>query len=153
MTMIREATSDDVPRIVELVLEFIRTTPYAAVIAESPERIAGLARMLLDGLGVIYVAELNETAWGPAYIVGFIAIAELEQPLTGIRIAEELAWFIDPNHRSGRAGYHLLRSAEAWARQKGLHMLKMVAPSNTDVGRFYSRVGYAPLETAYIKQL
>lgn len=82
-----------------------------------------------------------------------LAIVVLPHPITGRLYADELAWWVEPRFRRGRIGPTMLKHAEAWARQKGATVLKMVAPAGTDVGRFYEATGYRAVETAYQKRL
>jgi GNAT superfamily N-acetyltransferase len=73
--------------------------------------------------------------------------------ITGERTAEELVWWVDPAHRSGRLGIRLLDAAVEWARKSGSQICKMVAPSGSTVGRYLSRRGFAEMETAFILRL
>lgn len=86
-------------------------------------------------------------------LVGMLAIVALPHPLAGGKVAEELAWWVEPEWRQGLLGPKMLREAEAWATRNGAVMVKMVAPAGTDVGEFYERIGYQAVETAYIKSI
>lgn len=147
MSLIRPATFADVPRIVEFVVHFIRGTRYAHFIGIDRVRIANLADVVIADLGVVLLAEHR------GEVVGMLALAALVQPLTGTIVVEELAWWVEPEHRGGRHAYRLLCAAEDWTRQNGHSVLKMLAPSDTVVGEMYVRRGYVPIETAYLKQL
>jgi GNAT superfamily N-acetyltransferase len=89
----------------------------------------------------------------PGGLVGMIALFCAPHPITGEPYADELCWWVEPAYRRGNLGLKLLRCAERWATTKGATMLKMVAPEGTDIGRFYERVGYRAVETAYQKRL
>jgi GNAT superfamily N-acetyltransferase len=148
--MIRKATKADEDRVLFLVQHFLDLTPYGRILGlEVGERPEG-GRQLFDHAlehGVVYLAERR------AQIVGFIACAAIVHPLTCFPEGCELAWWMEPEHRRGRLGYMLLGCAEDWARQKGLPVLKMVAPHGSDVGDFYTRMGYEPVETVFQKRL
>jgi GNAT superfamily N-acetyltransferase len=129
-----------------MVGHFLVSTPYGKLLAFVPAVVVNLAGWVLEH-GHIVVGERD------GVLVGFIALVAAPHPISGEPVAEELAWWVEPSARRGRLSYYLLRSAEDWARQKGLSMLKMVAPSGSTVGAFYERLGYSPVETAYIKRL
>jgi GNAT superfamily N-acetyltransferase len=148
--MIRTATKADQVRVLELVQHFLDTTSYGRILGlEVGDRPEGAAQLFDHALehGVVYLGERS------ALIVGFIAIAAMIHPLTGIPEGCELAWWMEPEHRRGRLGYKLLGVAEDWTRQKGLRVLKMVAPAGSDVGTFLEHMGYSPVETVFQKVL
>lgn len=149
---IREATDADVPAIATLAEHFL-ATPYARTYLGASR--AGLelftTYLLEQPLCTVIVAQLEETC----ELVGFIALLGGGSPLDEAHaVCEELAWWVEPDARgAGRVGARLLDAAEAWARAHGLKWLKMVAPHQSRVGRFYERRGYVPVETAYSKGL
>jgi len=75
------------------------------------------------------------------------------EPVAQETIVDELMWWVEPAWRGSSAGPKLLRSLESWARQKGVRWIKMIAPVESDVGKYYERIGYAALETSYLKRL
>lgn len=141
---IREATLADTPRLVEMTIAFIVSSIYAEMLEASPDRIALVVSNLLNG-GVIFVAADDAGA-----LVGMIGIT-----LSGDRtFGEEAGWWVEPAHRtSALVGPKLLRRAECWARERGLLLLKMVAPAGSpEVEAFYLHAGYFELETTYVKR-
>lgn len=146
MTTVRHARLEaDRPIIVEMVGRFLGATPYGKLLTFAPERLEPLVDQVL-ALGAIFLAERD------GLVIGMIAICALESPISGDRYAEELVWWVNEEARSSSAGPKLLRAAEAWTRQAGLFVLKMVAPAGSTVGGFYERTGYAAVETSYIKR-
>jgi N-acetylglutamate synthase-like GNAT family acetyltransferase len=145
--MIRPAQIGDAPRIVELVGHFIQQTRYRAIFTFQPAAVETLVVNMLD-LGVIFVAE----TWD-AEIVGMVAGFVMTSPIDNAPIAEELAWWVEPSHRRSSIGPKLLKAFEAWAREQGAPLVKMVAPAETDVGAYYRRMGYVEVETAWVKRL
>jgi GNAT superfamily N-acetyltransferase len=145
---IREATLDDLDRIVELAARFIGQGPYAALLLLAPNRphLERLVQIILEH-GVVLVGEVDGT------IEGMLALTALPHPTTGEPFGDELAWWVNPEVRASRLGPRLLQAAETWCQARGLPWLKMIAPAGTSVGRYYERHGYAPLETAYLKRL
>lgn len=167
--IIRTATARDIPRIAEMAARFIAETKYATVLEAHPDRLEALAAKVLE-IGAIFVAgeELTIYPCGCSrlkvaagmcdhgireemgHLVAFIALAVVEDIIDGRPRAEEIAWWVEPEHRPLRAGHKLLGAAEDWARQKGVISLKMVAPSGSTVGAFLERRGYVHIESAYM---
>lgn len=156
---IRPATMADAARVKELVEHFMSQTSYGRILGLArPGVLETLIEEVIEGVGVILLAEEPEVRAGEAIIsqalvVGMIALAALPHPVTGEAFVDELAWWVEPAWRGSSIGPRLLRAAEEWTVQKGLHMLKMVAPAGTDVGAFYRRSGYMEVETAWVKVL
>lgn len=142
---IREAVLADTDCLVEMATRFLAESPYGRLFPADPARLGLLVGMCLE-LGVIFVAE------GEAGAVGMIALVALTDPFGGVTYADEIAWWVDPAHRESVIGPRLLARAQNWTRTRGLAFLKMVAPANTEVGRFYERIGFTAIETSYIKR-
>lgn len=160
--MIRTATPADKFRVVEMASRFLLESQYGEMFENraTPDKIGALVDQLLK-VGVIFVAELadDDPRWqqgaGPhPAIVGMLAIVVVPNLFTGFPVAEEIAWWVEPEHRGKLTiGPKLLRSAEDWATSHGANMVKMVAPAGSTVGVFYERMGYQPAETAFIKRI
>ena len=144
---IRHATLADTPALVAMAARFLATSPYGALLPTTPTQIERLVTVVRDA-GTILLAEVDGQA------VGLLALLAADHPLNGRPYAEELAWWVEPEHRGGHLGAALLAEAEAWAAAQGLGLLKMVAPEPVDgLGAFYEARGYRPLERAYVKAL
>lgn len=142
-------------------LRFLRTTHYYEVLERdvNEESLGGLI-MALFGAGdqaCLLVAEDRDGA-----VVGGIGLLALPHPFTGQMYADELVWWVEPEHRGTLVGPQLLRVGEDWARTHGITLIKMVAPmvKNEDgryvpapIGTWYERHGYRPCETSHYKEL
>lgn len=143
--MIRRAVEGDIPRLIEMGQRFVEETPYRDLIAIDPDRLSATVRYVLASEnGVVLVSGSD------ASITGMIALTAYDHPYSGERTAFELVWWVEPEARGD--GVRLLRAAEEWAREQGAKHMQMVAP-NAKVGRLYSRLGYAPVETSYQRSL
>lgn len=140
-TVIRHATPDDVPQIVDMGLRFLRSTAYRDRVGENPEQMTRIAQQLIGGAGALLVAERDER------LVGMIGVLLFEHPLSGEWIAGELFWWSE----QPRAGMRLLREAEAWARASGAAAMQMIAPT-PQVERVYLARGFEQVEVAYQKR-
>lgn len=148
MVRIRSAGEADRPRVLEMARAFMTLTPYGALFTASEPHLSGLFTICME-MGVLVVAE-DEASSG---LIGFLALAVLEHPLSGEHYVEEVAWWVEPAHRQGSVGLRLLSWAEEWTRGAGVGMIKMVAPAGSRVGATYERLGYRAVETAYLKRL
>lgn len=143
--MIREATLDDVPAIVDMGLQFLRTSDYKEALGENPTQIAATVNWLIaDKNGVVLVADYD------CGLIGMIGLLIFTHHFSGESIAGELAWWVNPEHRG--FGVRLLKAAERWAAERGAERMQMIAPSG-EVGRIYERLGYTLVETAYQRNL
>lgn len=149
--ILRPATAGDREAVVTLALHFHRATPYGGLLVVDSERVGVLFDVALQD-GIIFVAELENGDEG-GELVAFLGLVLLTHTLSGDRYAEEVAWWVEPAYRSGTLGPRLLARAEAWAVENGCAFLKMVAPVGTEVGLYYARRGYEPIETAFLKRV
>lgn len=145
--MIRQATAADTAKLFEMSVRFMATTVYARLAPPSPESILVLIAAVLEK-GVVFVDELEDGT-----IIGMIGLAALSHLLTGRLYADEIVWWVEPEHRKTRAAYRLLCAAEEWATRNELSVLKMVAPAGSNIGTFYERTGYELVESAYQKTI
>jgi GNAT superfamily N-acetyltransferase len=159
MMKVRLATVDDKPRIIEMGLRFLALTKYGQLAGGgSADALAPLVDVCLL-LGAVFLVETDVSVFvdGDLFtetqVVGMLVLYVARHPLTSLPYGDEVAWWVEPEHRNGRAGHYLLRSCEEWARQNGLSVLKMVAPADSRVGDFYLRHGFTLVETVYHKQL
>lgn len=143
--MTRRATPADKTRLVEMATRFILSTRYQEYINIEPDRIAAAVDMMLEH-GVIIVAELEHRVVGMIAVVG-----PFPHLLDGRLYAEEAGWWVEPEHRGGTVGPRLMHHMEGWCVQNRVYMVKMLAPADSDVGRFYDKCGYRAVETAWVK--
>lgn len=142
---IREATTLDHSALVGMALRFLKTVSTYEFLVPSREHVGRLVDVVLEA-GVILIADV------PDGVVGAIALIAQPHPIDGSPFADEVAWWVEPEHRGAlRAGPLLLGAAEDWAQAEGCIMVKMVAPLPSTVGRFLERRGYRPIEVAYVK--
>jgi GNAT superfamily N-acetyltransferase len=143
--VIREATEDDIPRLVEMGERFLTETVYRGRVAVNPRAMARtVAQLLVSETGAVFVSERD------AQVVGMIGVLFFENPITGEPTVSELFWWVEPEARG--SGVRLLKRAEQWALAAGAHKVHMIAPT-PDVAQLYERMGYGYLEAAYQKAI
>jgi GNAT superfamily N-acetyltransferase len=154
--IIREAVLEDSLRIQEMATRFLLDSQYGSLFNDktTPDAIAALIAGVMQ-IGTIFVAEVDHGGRevAPSRLVGMLAIVLVVHPLSGQKVAEEIAWWVEPEARGGSIGPKMLRVAEEWATRNSANMVKMVAPAGSTVGTFYEKSGYRAVETAFIKAI
>jgi hypothetical protein len=143
--VIRDATPDDIPRLVEMGTRFLTESVYSGKVLVNPEAITRTMGLLLaSDVGALFVSELD------GVVTGMIGLMVFEHPFTGQRAAQELFWWVEPEHRGN--GLKLLKRGEQWAAAAGAQHIHMVAPTPA-VGHLYERLSYGYLEAVYQKAI
>lgn len=136
--MIRPAKHDDIPRLVELGTLLHDTSTYARR-SYNPEKVAHLLGQLIDGLGVVFAAEVE------GRIVGGFAGALTEQWFSDDLIAFDYSFFIEPGKRQGLIAMKLILAFQEWAKAKGAKEIQMGITTGINVAgtsRLYTRMGF-----------
>jgi len=142
----REATLDDLDRVCAMFERFRSESHYAQYGPAHPDISTGLIeRLIVSADGVVLVAE------DMGLLVGMIGLIMSDHPMSGERMATELFWWLEPEHR-GRGAF-LLRRAEQWAVRQDAVRLLMISPLSPTVDRMYEAMGYTPVETSWQKPL
>ena len=116
--MIRPATIDDLPAILELggrmhMESRFRNLPFDLT------KVAGVFSSLIEGAGLVLVAEMH------GRVVGGIAAMVVEHWFSTVKVAQDFALFIEPEHRGSMLAVRLLARYEAWAREQGATAVEM----------------------------
>jgi GNAT superfamily N-acetyltransferase len=145
--VIREATADDVPRLVELGVEFLASEDYreAPRVLSPPDFSAHLLALIASPMAGIFVAERDGAVVG-----GFAAIIAPDV-FSGGLAAIKLHWFVAAEHRS-LIGIRLLKHGEDWARSRGATLI-YVSSINDSGGTLLERLGYRQTEIIYQRVL
>ena len=136
--MIRAAHLSDVPRIVEIGESLHRESTYQAI-PYSTSKVGALMRSLIQGAGVVFVAEKDGQIVGG--IAGGVTAHWFSDELTGF----EYSFFILPEHRHGLVAMKLLLSMKAWCTAKGAKTLGIGITTGINVegtARFYRYMGF-----------
>lgn len=136
--MIRSATHADIPRLVELGAIMHATTNYSHL-EYLPEKTGAFIGALIDGLGVMFVVEVD------GLVVGGLAGAVTEQWFNNDLIAYEYCVFIEPRKRQGFLAMKLVLAFQEWSRLKGakeIHMGVTTGVSVDGTTKLYSRLGF-----------
>lgn len=137
--MIREATRDDLPRIVEMGAQFHAHSPYAAL-GFDPEGFANFCAKLIEAeAGVILLSEdgmlgglMNPAFFNPSALMG-----------------GELMWW------AGSTGKQLREAFETWAAERGALGVQFSGLANereATIRKVFARAGYVATEVAFLKR-
>jgi GNAT superfamily N-acetyltransferase len=155
--VIRRATEQDIPKIVEMAERFYPLSPYPAIYGEMPrEQAAGLVIVSMQGRiehgiapGIMLVAEKDGA------LIGMLAMFLDAATFTPRVIAGELVWWMEPEHRGGIDAVRLIREAEKEAKARGAHVSRMavLGTSPEEASAILRRMGYTPTEWIHSKRL
>ena len=149
---IRNATQEDVLDTVLAVKQFCKEIPHPAWSKFNTNKVNNLVSQLIEidqGFVKIVVSEDDEVVGALIAVVSDIAINDLS-------FAQELMFWIDPDHRSGRTALSLVDEYVKWATDKGCNFIRLSELDNVLGGRagiLFKRKGFEPTETAYIKEV
>lgn len=131
--LIRPATMQDVPRIIDMIEKLAATVNGLPVDRiKAGETLAGL---LTDPAGVVLVSDRG-------FIAGRVAETFINRDLA----AYEMGWFAED-----RSGLPLLRAFEAWAQSRGAAMIAMSCNGGA-AQRILERAGYEAMEIKMVKR-
>lgn len=142
--MIRKATTEDTELIHELAIQFAENSAYRNYY--SPYKLHELILSILDGYAhnsVIFIDEETKSM-----LAGCTSPFLLGEGL----IANELAWWVSPEHRSSGIGKRLVEEFENWAKDQGCSFISMSCLDDK-LGNFYEKQNYKLFERAYFKVL
>lgn len=81
-------------------------------------------------------------------LAGFIA----PQFMTGVMLAQEMFWYVKPEHRRGTAGVRMFQEFEKWATEQRAYGIVMASlADNPPVAELYKKRGYRHIESHYLK--
>lgn len=144
---IHRAETSDIPLIMECAREFCAVLDHPL---NEDSYHAFWARTLLDDSGCIFLLQNDNE------VVGGIGGVASSDPLSGMKIAIEMFWYVKQQFRQGMWPLRLLREFECWAKMVGcdsINMIHMEKSMPEDMKRIYGRLGFNLIETIHSKKL
>ncbi len=150
--MIRPAVAGDLPRLQIMGAKFFDATGFDRWFRWNPRTFAkAVTNFMASESAVVLVCDGPHGAVAMAAALAYPNWFD-EDSLT----AQELFWWVEPDHRGGPLGAALHRGLEDWARNKGSYTMEMGAIESLrpDVlAAAYARKGYEPKERIFCKVL
>ncbi len=146
--MIRAGTEDDYDAITSMAEEFWQYTIYDEKFC--PDTVRAMTA-LCDEQGLLSVLQVGGKVVGFACGVKGPLLANSE-----VLSGTEIAWWVDPAHRSGRNGIALLKHIERLAKKAGIkywNMAYMESSMPEEIKSIYERMGYKRSEVIYTRIL
>ncbi len=154
---IREATSNDLPRLIELLYEsdilHWNALPDHFAIPGEPARAEDYVNHLLDEEnGVILVAELE------GVVIGLIQLAVFDERSGPYRRKHPHAHIgdivVSGEHRRAGVGRMLMAAADGWAKARGAEEIELtVWDFNSDAIALYESLGYTITKRTMLRSL
>lgn len=145
--IIRQARVSDLSRLLALGEMFYEEAKLPGKF--NPESfVSSWTMFLTQNIGVIFLLEEGNL------ILAGIGGVRFPDSSSGRVQAQELFWFVHPDHRRSGAGETLLSEFEAWSIDMQCHstIVALMEGISGGVQEVYLRRGYRPLETWYIKE-
>lgn len=149
MTVIRPATREDVPRIVEMAEQFYATTPYPDFAPLDRNSAAGLAIITMEQF-ILLVVELE------GRVCGMVSLSI--EPFTfntRCKVANEIAYWLDPEVRGMGVAVELMQAMEQACADKGVQVIRMahLSTSPPRAAQIYESMGYVHTDSHFMKVL
>ena len=145
---IAEAEPRDLVELVRLGKKFVDEVPAFRMIGvNGPALQRSLRAFIQMDVAKVWIAVVDYR------IVGSIGMCMMAHPWNQMLTASELFWFVDKEHRGGKAAALLYARGERWAREQGAQAIQMVSPVGVGaaVPRIYHKRGFRPIETTWWK--
>lgn len=145
--IVRDATDDDLPALLELAADFWRVSGYDADGDFDPMHTAQHIGFIRTA-GFLLVAERDGVVVG---MLGMIAAPGLCSPA---RKAHEVCWWVAPSARRSSAALRLYRAIEPRVRAMGLagYVMTHLTSSPAEVASIYEHGGAKLTELSYTKR-
>ncbi len=145
--MIREATSTDLPRVVEMGRTFLLSGPYRDIIEDNPEVPLRLAEKLVEHPQAKILVEEQD-----GKLVGVFCFLLYPHYYSGLMTAAEMIWYVEPEARKTMAGLRLKWEAEKMAKKLGAVQFHLTCPPGQE--KLFSKLsGYVQVEIGYQRRL
>jgi GNAT superfamily N-acetyltransferase len=149
---VRPAKEEDVLDIVFSVKQFAKEIPHLAWSKFDNNKVKDIVTSLVTSEhGFVYVA-VNDKGEVVGALIGLLSGI----PINDLVFAQELMFWVDPNHRNGKTAPRLIDEYVKWAKNSGATFSRLSALDEVLEGRagvLFKRKGFKAIETAYVKEL
>lgn len=141
--MIKIATIEDLPEVLDMAMKFMSLTGYTKYSDE--QTISNLIETIVTGPQNTMIILLIPG-------VGFLAGQASPFAFGPHRLASEIAWWINEDARKAGAGNELIEAFEYWANTVAECSMVSLTSLDDSVGKYYEKKGYKLYERAYMKE-
>ena len=149
--ILRDAIETDVLDIVLAVKQFCKEVPHPAWGRFDSNKVKDLVSSLIDSeAGFVRIVTIDEE------VVGALIATATPVPINSFIFAQELMFWLDPDHRNGKTSPKLIDAYVEWSKAVGCDFVRLSTLDellDSRVGVIFKRKGFKPIETAYIKEL
>ena len=149
--IIRDATNQDVLDTVIAIRQFCKEVPHPAWAKFDVNMVSSLVTQLIqEDIGFVKLVVKDDE------IVGTLIGCVTGLPINSLVFAQELMFWLDPNHRNGKTAPKLIDAYVEWAETKGCNFIRLSTLDDvldSRVGVLFRRKGFKPIETAYVKEI
>ena len=149
--ILRDAIETDVLDIVLAVKQFCKEVPHPAWGRFDSNKVKDLVSGLIDSeAGFVKIVTIDEE------VVGALIATATPVPINSFIFAQELMFWLDPDHRNGKTSPKLIDAYVEWSKAVGCDFVRLSTLDellDSRVGVIFKRKGFKPIETAYIKEL
>ncbi len=149
--IIRDATQNDVLDTVLAVKQFCKEIPHPAWHKFNTNKVNSLVSQLIEiDHGFVKIVTYEDE------VVGALVAVLSEIPINDLIFAQELMFWIDPEHRKGKTALRLVDEYTEWATKAGCNFIRLSELDNVlggKAGVLFKRKGFEPTETAYVKEV
>lgn len=141
--MIKIATEEDLPLLMEMAMKFAEASNYFEFVDKDKIQAYILALIKADNAkSIVFLYEDK----------GMLAAAASDFLFGNIKQAAELAWWVNPEERKSDVGKALMKAFEYWAYRIGAK-IKVMSCLDKSVAKYYEKNGYKLYERAYFKEV
>lgn len=148
---LRRAVVNDIPQLIDFAKAFHKASPYRGMRFNAQKGREFFERVITGALEdhVCLVALKDLKA------IGFLVGAALQPSFSNNKVATELGWWIEEEHRKTRASVLIYEAYEDWAFRIGCsHVQGAYLPGvSPELDNFYKRRGYTQVESSFLKTL
>lgn len=144
--MIRQATVDDIPRVVEMGRRLNQESSYQHV-EYSPERVAETCKVMISA-GFFVVAEKE------GHVVGAM-MGDVYTPWYSTdKLGLDYTFYVEPEHRNGLMAVKMVKMFEEWCIGMGAKQIRPgVGTGNPSAVRLYNALGYKQVGAWFLKDI
>lgn len=144
--VLRDATPDDVPRILEMGHAFLQATAYLGRVTPDEGHMRRLAEVTMQN-GRMVLGEVD------GRVVGMFGMMVFDDLVRNVRVGEDVIIWVEMSARGTGLGAALFHEFTQWAKASGATKLRVSVYRDPVFERLLRRRGYEQADVVYEKDL